>query len=105
MLELLQENVPMQSDSEKPLNVDRPVLHTAKSRNIFEVLGSEGLEAENKLESLVITEDATSGLQASSSPLSQATDEHDYIQDDSLAELVEIFWVLLVSGKLCAELP
>ena len=62
------------------------------------------MEAEDKPESQAITVQATAGLQAPFSPLSQTTDEHKYVEDDALASIIEHFIVLLVSGKSCAML-
>lgn len=100
VLKLLQEDVRMQSNSGIPLEVDAPMLHTAKFPNIFEMLRSEDSEAQDKLERLAITEEATSGFQSSLSPLGQTTEEHDYIQDDPLADLIDVFMVILVSGEI-----
>lgn len=94
----------MQSSSEKSIEVDSPVLQTFKPSNIFEVLSSDDVEAEDKLESLAISEETTFGLQAPPISFSQATDEQSCIEDDPLAEIIEIFLVVLVSGNLCAVL-
>lgn len=94
----------MQSSSEKSIEVDSPGLRTSKPSNIFEVLSSDDVEAEDKLGSLAISEETTFGLQAPSSSFSQAIDEQSYIEDDPLAEIIEIFKVVRVSGKLRAVL-
>lgn len=97
VLKLMQEDGPMRSSLAKPLEVHPSVSRTDKHPNIFEVLGSEDLEVEDELESLAITDEAQSTLQSPLSSLSQADDEHDYIQDDPLADLIEIFMMVLVS--------
>lgn len=73
--------------------------------NLFEVLGHEDIEAEDMPETLSTTEEATSGLQTPLSSPHQPTDEQDFIEDDPLAEITEIFRVVLVSGRFCVVLP
>lgn len=94
----------MQSLSEGSIGVNRPVSQTVKPTNVIDVLRSEHLEAEHKPESQAITEETTSGLQAIFSPLSQATDEHNYTQDDPLASIIEDIMVVLVGRNSCTML-
>ena len=68
-----------------------------KSVNMFGVLESEDMEIQERLESLAVGSEATPELQAPLSPLSQANNETIYIEDDPLAHILEIFFILLVS--------
>lgn len=92
----------MQSSSDKSIELDSPVLQASKPSNIFEMLSNDVLEAEDKLESLAMSEETTFGLQAPPCSFSQTTDEQNYIEDDPLAEIIEIFMIVLVSGNLRA---
>ena len=65
--------------------------------NMFGVLESEDMEVQERLESLAVLPEATPDLQAPLPPLSQVTNEDVYIEDDPLAHIIEIFYILLVS--------
>ena len=77
--------------------MDPQVPQIPKSVKMFGVLESEDMKIQEGLESLVASSEATPELQAPLSPLSQATNENIYIEDDPLAYLLEIFFILLVS--------
>ena len=77
--------------------MDPQVPQIPKSVNMFGVLESEDMEIQERLESLAVSSDVTPELQAPPSPLSQATNENIYIEDDPLAYILEIFFILLVS--------
>ena len=62
------------------------------------------MEAENTLASPAINQDAGPCLQPPLSSPNKATDKQSYIEDDPLAEIMEIFMVVLVSEELCAAL-
>ena len=94
----------MQSSPEKSSGVNSPFSQSSKSSNIFDVIGSDGTEVEDMLESPAITEDAAPGLQSPLSSPNKATDEQNYIKDDPLAEIMEVFVVVSVSEELCAVL-
>ena len=94
----------MHSSSEKSFEVDLPFSQTSKPSNIFEVIGSDNMEAEDTLESHAITEDTAPGLQSPLSSPNKAIDEQTYIKDDPLVEIVEFFMVLQVSEEFCARL-
>ena len=95
----------MQPSSEKSIEIDSPFSQTSKPSNIFEVIGSDNMEAENTPEGLAIIEDEAPGLQSPLSSPNKATDESTYIEDDPLAEIMEIFMVVLVSEEFCAVFP
>ena len=64
---------------------------------MFAVLESEDIEVQERLESLAVSSEASPDLQPPLPPLSQATNENIYIEDDPLADILEIFFILLVS--------
>ena len=94
----------MQPSSPKSFDLDSPFSQTSKPSNIFEVIGSDNMEAGDTLESPAITEDTASGLQSPLSSLDKATDEQTCIEDDPLAKIIEIFMVILVSEEFCGLL-
>ena len=95
----------MQSSLKKSFEVDSPFSQTSRPSNRFEVIGSNDMEAEDTLESPAITEDTASDLQPPLPSSNKATDEQTYIEDDPLAEIVEIFMVVLVSEELSTNFP
>lgn len=94
----------MQSSPENSSGIDSPLMQNSNHSNIFDVLGDDGMEGEDTLESPAITEDTASGLQSPLSSPNKATDEQNYIEDDPLAEIMEVFVVVLVSEEICAVL-
>ena len=97
ILRLLQKDVTAPRVQENLIKMNPQVSQIPKSVNRFGVLESEDMETQEGLESLAVSSEATPELQASLSPLSQATIRNIYIEDDPLAYILEIFFILFVS--------
>ena len=89
----------MQFSPAKSSGLDSSFLQSSKSSNVFDVLGNDCSEAEDTLDSPAITEDTAPGLQSPLSSPNKVTDEQNYIEDDPLAEIMEVFIVVLVSEE------
>ena len=96
VLSTLQKDVSTHTLPQKSIVKNSQLSQTSKPANIFEVLESEDTKDQDRLESPVITSEATPELQAPIPTLSQATEENFYIEDDPLANILEIFFIVLV---------